>query len=299
MMSFWQLAFVLLGSCVAPPQAQRIADVRSPSTTPAQQSETYASSESEFTVEVEDNTAEKNLIVPSTDTKAPRKLIQNEPKPFAKPPEKLVTDNVEPIIKITCDVSPYTRPPVATNEWTSSSRIGDGSVFSFRGNKIGDPIDRMFPCHDQDTVDNISSCFTKKNDVSQKICYDRSIRKRSNYSDGEIAGIPVFELKYHYLDNRLAGLRSTMDMKYFKKMSELLEAKYGEPSYVETGAAQNQLGVQIDTVTMTWSTPDGDLTLAAPSLEAYEVDYAVIEFTTPEVVAREKASVKEKALNAL
>lgn len=193
---------------------------------------------------------------------------------------------------------PFAVPPSA-REWTSASKPKDGAVFAFRGNRIGDPIGRLFPCHDRPDLTKgwspletpVSTCIASNVVPGRKSCEDYS-----TYRDAYtwIGPVPTMGITYEYLNDRLTGFTVMMQGRSWLSMSAMLKDKYGPPTTSARGTVQNAMGATFDAMTETWATPDGQLVLRS----RYPlIDGAHLEFTNPEA-ERVKAQYQDQARKA-
>lgn len=198
-------------------------------------------------------------------------------------------------------------------DWTSSSRPGDGSVFRFRGSRIGDPIEKMFPCHERSDLSprGVNRCGNAVGVPGLRICQDfTGIPPGDRSAPMKIGPMITRNIAYHYLDGKLAGLHvvfwmpghsnSALQALNWQKLSGLFEAKYGKPAQASTEIVQNQLGANFTMEVAAWETPHGRMTLRSRS---QQLDEAVLDLQTPEeteaIKQRRMDSMKEQAKGAL
>lgn len=128
-------------------------------------------------------------------------------------------------------------------EWNSSSRPGDGAVFTFRGMRIGDAWEDKFA-----SVPN--SC---SNDVFGEMrCEDRF---------AQVGDVPINGLTYLYLDKRLYGFVMTFHTRELPRISDLLEARYGKAHEARVESVQNRMGAAFENQVRIWMTPHGPMKL--------------------------------------
>jgi hypothetical protein len=198
---------------------------------------------------------------------------------------------------------PATRSVAVAKEWTSASKAGDGSVFTFRGSRIGEPIETLFPCHTRtDITGKANHCHPDSEIPGMKICYDLSDVSPSDMANRvrKIGDIQVSKFEHHYLDDKFVGFEIWIDTLRFAEMSRMLEAKYGKPTGREVGSVQNRLGATFSQITESWATPDGRLVLQS---RWGSIDTARLWFENPAAERtkeeRRKAVAKDKAKGAL
>lgn len=176
---------------------------------------------------------------------------------------------------------PFPVPP-GTKEWTSASKLGDGSVFAFRGNRIGDPIERLFPCADWPDVKGwrVSDApINRCNDATAsgvRSCSDASAYVGDTVGSWLVIGnVRVTNLDYVYLNGRLVAFSAFMRDNVWPGMAQLLEAKYGQPSSIAKSVVENKFGAKFEAYTDIWNTPDGQLRLRQhyPSLDSAFLDF--------------------------
>jgi hypothetical protein len=187
-------------------------------------------------------------------------------------------------------------------EWTSDSKPADGSVFSFRGNRVGDPIEKLFPCHDRRVSDVVRTnyCSSNAEIPGYRSCHDTSLMPGAGLAYMKLGDVPVDGLDYFYLDRRLTGFMLWFHTRNFPAVKNLMEAKYGTPTKVETGQVQNRAGAAFTVATLIWETPDGPmrLTSRAGRIDSGELYFMSVEGTAA-AAARRKSAAKAKAPGAL
>jgi len=198
-------------------------------------------------------------------------------------------------------------------DWTTSSKPGDGSVFHFRGSRIGDPIETMFPCHQRGGLSprGVNRCDNAVGVPGLRICQDfTGLPYGDSSAPMTIGPMITHDVAYHYLDGKLVGFRvvfwmpghdnSTLQALNWQKLSGLLEGKYGKPTQTTTETVQNQLGANFTMEVAAWETPHGRMTLRSRS---QRLDEAVLDLQTPEaakaIAQRRTGSMKEQAKGAL
>lgn len=187
-------------------------------------------------------------------------------------------------------------------EWTSASKLGDGSSFTFRGSRIGDPIEQLFPCHERtDIAGKANHCGADRDVPGLKVCIDLSrISPSGLIGPPSIGDITTETVMYNYLDGKLVGFAVTIHNDRSTDLSRLLEAKYGKPTSREVGSVQNRMGATFDRFTESWATPDGKMVFQS---RCGSIDNACLLFVNPEAERikeeRRKAAAKDKAKGAL
>ncbi len=142
----------------------------------------------------------------------------------------------------------------AQQEWTSASKPGDGSVFTFRGYKMGDPLPPKLA----------SDCLTSNDLPGMQSCQDRSLPRLSG-GMVDLQGLPVRYLSYQFFDGRFAGFLINLPADKFSEMRRLLVARYGDPHAETPSSIQNQAGATFDQVVTIWNTPHGAMRLTKRS----------------------------------
>lgn len=127
-------------------------------------------------------------------------------------------------------------------EWTSGSRAGDGSVFSFREHRIGDPIEAHRNTYwGTGTTSTWEPCVSDADLPGLTNCTDYSMpRSVAYYRIGE--DLAVKALYYRYFDGKLIGFRLVAPHHQFDKLSAMLVGRYGEPNERATQAVKNRAG---------------------------------------------------------
>lgn len=138
----------------------------------------------------------------------------------------------------------------AQQEWTSASKPGDGSVFTFRGYKMGDPLPSKLS----------SECFANKDLPGMQSCSDNTLPRLSG-GMRDLQGIPVKYLSYTFFDGRFAGFMINLPSDRFSEMRRLLIARYGAPHDEENSSVQNRAGATFDQIVSIWKTPHGSMSL--------------------------------------
>ena len=149
-------------------------------------------------------------------------------------------------------------------EWTSTSVPGDGSVFTFRSWRLGDPLDRAFgdyligqkrpgrPHCDVDVQRNLITCE------------DQSLLRRSSagLAQSYVGDIAVDGLTYYFLlDRKLFGYSLNFPTPAFDSISAQLRNRYGAPHQEGNDIVRNRAGARFDAKFEIWNTPHGPMTL--------------------------------------
>jgi hypothetical protein len=146
--------------------------------------------------------------------------------------------------------------------WTTRDPPGKRGTFAFLGNKIGDPIDNVFPDMEEKDQFGMPLCRDTPGLPGFLDCTDDSTRVMV---DGVwklmYRGVEVSFVNYRYLDNKLVGFRMGFPTVNFKALAEALRKQYGPPTAEEETSWKHRLGGVIDIQIQSWNTPHGEMTL--------------------------------------
>lgn len=145
----------------------------------------------------------------------------------------------------------------SVKQWTTASKPGDGSAFTFRGSRIGDDHKARgcwgTPASGTCVVDGFGA----------RACRDLSISVAKD-KPTSLGILEVDSLTWHYLDEKLAGFDLTVRAGRFAELRALLSARYGAPTDSRQVPVQNSMGAEWLRTMVSWATPDGLMSLAGP-----------------------------------
>ncbi len=192
------------------------------------------------------------------------------PRPGARPGSQ---DNVDPDRR----KDGFYRPPgqkgkdeddgkreMVGNErlWTTRDPAGKRGPFAFLGNKIGDPIENVFPDLEEKDQFGMPLCRDTPGLPGFLDCTDDSIRVMVNgVWKLMYRGVEVSFVNYRYLDRKLVGFRMGFPTDNFQKMADVLKRQYGPPTGEEETSWKHRLGGVFDIKIQTWNTPHGEMSL--------------------------------------
>lgn len=154
--------------------------------------------------------------------------------------------------------------PVSAKEWTSASKPGDGSVFTFRGSKIGESMDVKFhnaPKAYQHKGQNY--CFPYKWGIVSctDAVGDRKPGEKSYPEEPRIGDVIVNHISYTFVDGAFCGFSIGFDQANFDTLLVMMQAKYGKPHSVKNTTVHNRMGAAFDQTVAVWNTPHGPMTI--------------------------------------
>jgi hypothetical protein len=179
-------------------------------------------------------------------------------------------------------------------DWTSRSKPGDGSRFSFRGNEIGDPIARMEPFF-WNRESNVFQCYSDRNLPGFKACRDTSIDGLAGQS--KIEDLPVKHLFYEYLDDQLVGFLLTTSTDHFDALRALITLAYGPPHQVERSSLHDRDSKAFDQVVSVWNTPHGPMTLTKRARTTSESSLRLLDSAAAKKLAATARTKRETSGN--
>ena len=146
--------------------------------------------------------------------------------------------------------------------WTTRDPPGKRGVFAFLGNKIGDPIENVFPDMEEKDQFGMPLCRDTAGLPGFLDCSDDSTRLMVNgVWKLMYRGVEISFVNYRYLDNKLVGFRMGFPTTNFKALAEALRKQYGPPTAEEETSWKHRLGGVIDIQIQSWNTPHGEMTL--------------------------------------
>lgn len=146
--------------------------------------------------------------------------------------------------------------------WTTRDPAGKRGPFAFLGNKIGDPIENMFPDPEEKDQFGMPLCRDTPGLPGFLDCTDDSIRAMVNGTWKLMyRGVEVSFVNYRYLDKKLIGFRMGFPTDNFKKLADALKGQYGPPTGEEETSWKHRLGGVFDIHIQSWNTPHGEMSL--------------------------------------
>jgi hypothetical protein len=168
--------------------------------------------------------------------------------------------------------------------WTTRDPPGRRGVFAFMGNKVGDPIENIFPDPEEKDQFGMKLCRETPGVPGWLDCTDDSIRQMVNgVWKLMYRGVEVSFVSYRYLDGKLVGFRMGFPTANFQKLAEVLIRQYGPPTNEEESSWQHRLGGIFDIKTQAWNTPVGEMTLKS---RAASLDAGMLALLEPKAEAR-------------
>jgi hypothetical protein len=147
----------------------------------------------------------------------------------------------------------------SAREWTSASTAGDGSVFTFRGSRIGESIDhKVNDFRSQYRDGPYGGCEQDKDVPSLKTCDDKSF---GDLGAKKLGDIPLLITQYQYLDERLIGIWLSFHSRNFFEMRDILTGKYGPANDERIETINNRAGASFENIVSVWNTPHGPMQL--------------------------------------
>lgn len=147
--------------------------------------------------------------------------------------------------------------------WNTTDPPDQRGPFAFLGNKIGDPIDKLFP-HPDSEKDKYGMLLCRETPGVPGFldCADDSLNE---LIDGRWAmrfrGLEASFLNYRYLDGKLVGFDFGFPASVFNKMAEAFDRIYGPPSKRDKFDWTNLRGAGVDVRMLSWHTPHGTMVL--------------------------------------
>lgn len=154
------------------------------------------------------------------------------------------------------------------------AQAADLPSFEFRGNRIGDPIEKNFPYRNDDPRrrfdDGLPACWPqnnprelKCNDPTATAPEERPIfgRRPMLVPRTVVGGIEVSKLHYEFIDARLVGVEMVFRFDDVETIKNMLVGKYGKPTSERIGL----LGF----IETRWAFKEGNLLLTMPISPRY------------------------------
>ncbi|MCC7048212.1 MAG: hypothetical protein IT562_15975 [Alphaproteobacteria bacterium] len=168
--------------------------------------------------------------------------------------------------------------------WTTRDPPGQRGVFAFLDNKIGDPIENMFPDPEEKDEFGALLCRDTPGLPDWLECTDDSMRQMVNGVWKLLyRGIEVSFVNYRYFERKLVGFRMGFPTANFQKLGEALKKQYGQPTGEEETSWQHRLGGVYDIKIMAWNTPVGEMTLKS---RGASLDAGMLALIEPKAEAR-------------
>lgn len=179
-------------------------------------------------------------------------------------------------------------------EWTTASRPGDGSVFSFRGHQVGDPLSKHRKSYMQGGK---LDCRQTSDDPLQKTCNDRALPVVHGYR--ELSGLTVQHLWYEYYDDKFAGFYLCVHTEAYPRLRAMLIERYGQPSATAQQPVQNRFSAVFDNEVTVWRTPHGPVALSQRSDRVDQADlYFFDQATAATIRERQQLRPREQGKKA-
>jgi hypothetical protein len=184
----------------------------------------------------------------------------------------------------------------AQKDWTSASKPGDGSVFTFRGSKIGDPLEAKFQGYSVGYKDLKTPYCTGSGD--EITCDEKELRSdpvaaKYNFpphlQTPAIGDVQPLMIEYKYLRRSLYGFMVVFNTGATATMLTMLEGKYGKPNSQRIEMVHNRMGAAFDNIVAVWNTPHGPMTLQS---RYGSIDNGLLELTDAKIAAMLDASKK-------
>jgi hypothetical protein len=147
--------------------------------------------------------------------------------------------------------------------WNTDDPPDKRGPFAFLGNRIGDPIERLFP-RPESEKDKYGMLLCRETPGVPGFldCADDSI---GEFVDGRwtlrFRGVEASFLNYRYLDRKLVGFDLGFPVTAFKQMAEAVDRLYGPPDKEDKYDWRNLRGAGFDVRMLTWHTPHGAMVL--------------------------------------
>lgn len=173
--------------------------------------------------------------------------------------------------------------------WNTHDPANKRGPFAFLGNKIGDPIEVLFPKPDTE-ADRYGRLLCQATPGAPGFldCVDDGLREFVGGAwQMRYRGSEVGFLNYRYFDRKLAGFTMGFPISSFAKLTQTLERQYGPPDNVEQTDWRNRLGAVYDTKILTWRTPHGPMVLR--SRAEFSPDAGSLELFLPSAEQRYEA----------
>jgi hypothetical protein len=168
-------------------------------------------------------------------------------------------------------------------------------AFEFRGHVIGEPAEKHFPYWAEDfrtrLKNRLPGCI--KDEVpGMADCADVTAEKEGQFGKTRFVGdTPIHEIRYVFLDGRLATLKMFFDFDSTEAIRQMLIAKYGKP-------ASEKIGL-LGSVETRWAFREGTLLLTMNPGPRFASSLVFENPTADPIIAERRAAVaKQKAKGA-
>lgn len=141
-------------------------------------------------------------------------------------------------------------------EWTSACKPEDNCVFSFRGQRIGDPIEGT-----DDYTRNRRDCAGDGWTEGYLACADHRVNLGP--------ALRYKTLIWKYLDGRLIGFVLQMQGADYPRLRLMVKARYGRPYHEEQPPGADETEGLPDANAAGWMTPHGLMRLGRASGDAW------------------------------
>lgn len=200
----------------------------------------------------------------------PQPAVPQPPKAVAKPgsPDVLEDENEErrsglrPLQQK--PLPPGAKPEMVGKEklWTTRDPPNQRGPFAFLGNRIGDPLENVFPDPEEKDAFGMALCRETAGLPGFLDCADDSISSLANGVRAlRYRGVEVSYLNYRYLDKKLVGFQMGFPSENFAKLADALERQYGAPHTQEDSLWKIRPGFELKVRTVAWNTPHGAMTM--------------------------------------
>jgi len=168
--------------------------------------------------------------------------------------------------------------------WTTRDPAGKRGPFAFLGNRIGDPIENVFPDMQEKDQFGMPLCRDTAGLPGFLDCTDDSIREMVNGVWKLLyRGVEVSYLNYRYLDRKLVGFDMGFPTASFKALGDVLRRQYGPATAEEQSSLTHRLGGVFDIQTKSWNTPHGEMVLQS---RGAALDAGSLSLMEPKAAAR-------------
>jgi len=209
----------------------------------------------------------------------PAPAMPQPPKATAKPgsPDVLEDENDErrtglrPLRQR--PLEPGAKPEMVGKEklWSTRDPPNRRGVFAFLGNRVGDPVENVFPDPEEKDAFGMALCRETAGIPGFLDCADDSIGDLVNGVRAlRYRGVEVSYLNYRYFERKLVGFQMGFPTANFARLSEALEKQYGAPHTEEDSIWKLRPGYELKVRTIAWNTPHGTMTMKsrAEAIEA-------------------------------
>ncbi|MCK6453266.1 MAG: hypothetical protein L6R19_20810 [Alphaproteobacteria bacterium] len=161
-------------------------------------------------------------------------------------------------------LEPGAKPEMVGKEklWTTRDPPNQRGPFAFLGNRIGDPLESVFPDPDEKDEFGMALCRETAGLPGFLDCTDDSISSLVNgVRSLRYRGVEVSYLNYRYLDRKLVGFQMGFPSENFGKLEDALEKQYGAPHTKEDSIWKIRPGYELKVRTIAWNTPHGTMSM--------------------------------------